>query len=129
MKNLLLVEDESVIRLCLTGILQKGDFQVGAYPNAEAVLPLLKPPGASFPFQGAIFDINLGKGMDGIELFTRLRRISSVPVLFHTAYPETILAEQLGSDPSISAYGYLSKSVLGDEFLFRVKSFFSRFSP
>jgi DNA-binding response OmpR family regulator len=67
--RILVVEDEVSIRLFLEHLLRRDGHEVRVARHGAEALTLLDEP-----LDMAILDINLGRGMDGIELMRRLRQ-------------------------------------------------------
>jgi CheY-like chemotaxis protein len=87
MKNLyiLIVEDDPSQRNYLTHLLTQSKFNVIDANSGEQALVLLEGKRIDL----ALLDINLGKGMDGIELSKKLRINPScynIPIIAVTAY-------------------------------------------
>ena len=83
--NVLVVEDEPLVRSLLTSILVSDGFQVRAAKNAAEARATLK----DFQPQVAILDIELGDGPSGIDLSHILRlELPKVGLVFLTHIPE-----------------------------------------
>ena len=63
-KTILLVEDEAVIAMAETRVLQKHGFQVLTASSGESAIEVVKNTGN---IDLILMDINLGNGMDGTE--------------------------------------------------------------
>jgi CheY-like chemotaxis protein/DNA-directed RNA polymerase specialized sigma24 family protein len=86
--SILVIEDEPVIALDIASLVTELGHQVVgvAASQAEAVAIFKKTqPGL------ILADIDLGAGGSGITAVTDILRMSSVPVIFVTAYPERLL--------------------------------------
>jgi two-component system cell cycle sensor histidine kinase/response regulator CckA len=101
--RILIVEDETIVALDLKMRVQALGYEVlGVAHTGEDALRMeaeLKPG-------LVLMDINLGKGMDGIEAANRIAATSRTPVVFITAYADT---ETLRRARSAAPYGYLVK--------------------
>ncbi len=81
-RDILLVDDETSACKMLTGFLEKQNYDVEAFPDAESALKTFAKRG----FDVALVDVKL-PGMDGIELTTKLLGIDPhLPVILITAY-------------------------------------------
>ena len=86
--SILVIEDEPVIALDIASLVTELGHQVVgvAASQSEAVAIFKKTqPGL------VLADIDLGAGGSGITAVTEILRMSSVPVIFVTAYPERLL--------------------------------------
>jgi CheY-like chemotaxis protein len=109
-ETILVVEDEGLIALHLTELLEKAGYRVGgpAY-SGEMVLRDL----ASSPLPDLILmDIALAGKLDGIETARQIREQYPIPVIFLTAYSSQNRIEQA---KAVSPFGYLMKPVIEDE--------------
>jgi DNA-binding NtrC family response regulator len=112
--NVLIVDDELLIRETLAEYLGQEGFQIATCGNGEEALALATERG----FDIALCDVQL-PGMDGIELLERLLKVSPETfVLLITAYAtveNAIQAFQRG------AHDYLMKPILLDEVLGKIR--------
>src|SRR5947209_13480111 len=112
--NILVVDDEPIIRASLAEILTQEGFAVTACGSAEEALGRARKA----RFDIALCDVQL-PGMDGLELLDRLLKISpETLVLFITAYgtvENAVAAFQRG------AHDYLMKPILLDEVLAKIR--------
>jgi DNA-binding response OmpR family regulator len=67
--NILVVEDEHGIRLFLEHLLQRDGHRVVLAANGEEALPLI-----NVDLDLAILDLNLGKGLSGLDVLEEIRR-------------------------------------------------------
>ena len=78
--DILLVEDDDLVRDCLHEALQEAGLRTENSGSAEVALTKLKPdepPGA------VVTDINLGPGMDGLAFIRAAREVfPTLPVVF-----------------------------------------------
>src|SRR5512138_3656021 len=94
--SILIVDDEDRLRLSLSFILQKEEYQVETAANAEEALALLKAHDYDLMF----LDLNL-PGMSGVDLLVEVhRQTPHLPVLILTAHgtmESAIQAVRLGA--------------------------------
>ena len=78
--DILLVEDDELVRECLAEALQEAGLRIEGTSTAEAALVLLR---SGHPPDVMVTDINLGAGMDGLA-FARAARLlhPGLPVVF-----------------------------------------------
>jgi DNA-binding NtrC family response regulator len=112
--NLLVVDDEPIIRDSLAEFLTQEGFAVIACASAEEALAKAR----ATPFAVALCDVQL-PGMDGLQLLDKLLKVSPETfVLLITAYgtvESAVAAFQRG------AHDYLIKPILFDEVLAKVR--------
>ncbi|MFP4619353.1 MAG: PAS domain S-box protein [Spirochaetaceae bacterium] len=103
-KKILLVEDEVVLALSQTRILEKYDFAVAtAKSGEEALETLASDPSISL----VLMDIDLGKGMDGTETAQKILENNDLPIVFLTSHSEK---EYVDKVKGITRYGYVLKN-------------------
>src|SRR6266849_5523529 len=113
-KNVLIVDDEPLIRDTLAEYLGQEGFAVATCADGESALELA----ASRQFDVALCDVNL-PGIDGIELLERLLKISpQTLVLLITAYATVENAIQAFRR---GAHDYLMKPIVLDEVLRKIR--------
>lgn len=117
--DILIADDESIIRLGLKRILEEAGHTVHA---AEDGLAAVRLADASFP-DLAILDIKM-PGMDGIETARALLDRGQVPVIFLTAYSERELVERA---TRMAVMGYLVKPINEAELLAMIEVAANRF--
>ncbi len=103
-KRILLVEDEPLIALAESKMLQKAGYEcVIAYSGEQAVERIR---GGDL-FDLVLMDINLGPGMDGTEAAEKILTMKEQPIVFLSCHtdPETVNKTQ-----AISSYGYIVKT-------------------
>lgn len=78
--DILLVEDDDLVRDCLEVALEQAGLETTGRGSAEAALGLLD---ARSPPAVVVTDINLGPGMDGLAFVRAARKVwPDVPVVF-----------------------------------------------
>ncbi len=112
MESILIVEDDGLIALYLTELMEKtGYLIVGTVSTGEMVLRLLenylKP-------DLILMDIGLAGSLDGIETARQVQQRFSVPVIFVTAYTSENTLERIRE---IAPEGYIGKPFLDNEIL------------
>jgi AmiR/NasT family two-component response regulator len=117
--NVLIADDESIIRLGLKRILEEAGHTVYAAENGVAALQQAEGCAPDL----AILDIKMPE-MDGIETARRLLERMPVPVIFLTAYGEQELIERAARLPVM---GYLVKPVKEAELLAMIEVSARRF--
>lgn len=118
--RILIVDDDPNIREVLSVLLGSEGYAVTQAENGEAALSIVES-GASLDL--VILDIMM-PGLSGVEVCTRIRQSSSVPVLFLTAKSQDqdkIEAYNQGGDD------YLVKPFSQTELLMKVKSLLRRY--
>tara|TARA_B100000686_G_scaffold273100_1_gene290559 strand:+ start:336 stop:1034 length:699 start_codon:yes stop_codon:yes gene_type:complete len=105
-----LVDDDRNILTSISMALENENFKVQTYIDAESALAGISrnPPDL------AVIDIKMPR-MDGEELFKRLRKKTSIPILFLTSKDEEVdelLGLKLGADDFIKKSGGFSIKVL-----------------
>ena len=111
--KILMVEDERMTRIALTGTLRKAGHEVTPCPDGDTALAALN----NKPFDVVLTDLNL-PGPDGIDILRHaVEKDPDCKVIIMTAYASTETAiEAL----RIGAYDYLSKPFQPDEVLARI---------
>ena len=90
--EVLLVEDEALIRMVLAEDLADAGLEVTEAPSAETALSAVNPATEDDepPFI-VVTDVNLGAGMDGLGLVAELRqRWPEISVVVMTGYPKNL---------------------------------------
>jgi two-component system response regulator ChvI len=99
-QTIALVDDDRNIVTSVTMALESEGFKVHSYPDGASALRGI----GTRPVDLAILDIKMPR-MDGMELLQRLRRQSSIPVIFLTSKDEEvdeILGLRMGADDYIT---------------------------
>lgn len=121
MKSLrvLIAEDESIIRLGLSRILEGAGHQVVAAPDGRTAVRLAARTGPDV----AVLDIKM-PGMDGLEAARTIHRRRPLPIVLLTAYGDRELVEQAAGLPIMA---YLIKPVNERELLATLEVVVARF--
>ncbi|MDX1688977.1 MAG: response regulator [Candidatus Promineifilaceae bacterium] len=101
--NVLIADDEPIIRMGLTAMLQELGHTVTAATNGREALRMTRRR----PFDLAILDIKMPY-TDGLQAAETLSRTAPLPIIILTAYSERDLVEQASDLP---IHGYLVKPV------------------
>lgn len=118
--KILIVDDDPNIREVLTVLLGSEGYSVQQAENGESALEIVN---GGVPLDLVILDIMM-PGMSGVEVCTKIRETSSVPVLFLTAKSQEqdkVEAYNEGGDD------YLVKPFSQTELLMKVKSLLRRY--
>ena len=118
--RVLVAEDETLIRLDLTGMLQSAGFDVcaEARDGVEAVeLARSEQPDL------AILDVKMPR-LDGIESARRILDERPIPIVIVSAYTETSLVERAAE---AGVFGYLSKPFREEDLLPAIATARARF--
>lgn len=109
--SILVVEDEPLIAEDIAGYLLENGFAVLAIANnAEEALEILD---SNLP-DAILLDINLGDGMDGIELAAQIKNKEKIPVVFLTSHADKATLDR--AKQTIPA-GYLLKPFDGKDIM------------
>ncbi|MFC1670917.1 PAS domain S-box protein [Spirochaetota bacterium] len=102
-RKILLVEDEAIIALSESKIIEKSGYDVVVANSGEKAIKLFKNnPG----FDLILMDIDLGKGIDGTETARKILSKHDVPIVFLTGHAEK---EMVNKVKGITRYGYIIK--------------------
>jgi len=111
--RIMLVEDEKMTMVSLTGILRKEGHEVTACPDGHAAMAALD----SGSFDVVLTDLNV-PGPDGLEVLARAKRDNpEAKVIIMTAYASTKTAVEA---LRMGAHDYITKPFQTDEVLARV---------
>ncbi|MGH2547514.1 MAG: response regulator transcription factor, partial [Actinomycetota bacterium] len=116
--RVLVVDDEPIVRDILTRYLSKGGFQVDSAEDGEGALErfTVAPPDL------VLLDLML-PGVDGVEVFTRIRADHDTPVIMLTARGEEtdrVVGLEIGADD------YITKPFSPREVVARVRAVLRR---
>ena len=92
--HILLVEDEIIIAIAEKMDLEELGYAVTLCPSGEQSV---RHADECRSIQYVLMDVNLGKGIDGIEAAKRILRIRNIPIVFFSSCPESVIAERMGS--------------------------------
>ena len=109
-QTIALVDDDRNILTTLSIALEKEGFQIQTYLDGESALVGL----SRTPPDLAVIDIKMPR-MDGEELLKKLRKKTSMPVIFLTSKDEEVdelLGLKLGADDFVKKSGGFSTKVL-----------------
>jgi DNA-binding response OmpR family regulator len=117
-KQILLVDDDTLMRRSLTFGLERAGYKTSSAANAEDALQIARREAPDL----VILDINL-PGMDGFRALEHLKKQVNIPVIFLTARRrdlDEIVGLELGADD------YITKPVNLDVLLAHIKAVFRR---
>ena len=115
-ETILVVEDEGLIALHMTELLEKAGYRViGTEYAGEVVLRKL---GTSPLPDLILMDIALAGSVDGIETARQIQKRFSIPIIFVTAYTSDRLVERMRG---VASDGVLLKPFMDDELLLFVR--------
>ncbi len=103
-KQILLVEDEAIIAMTETLILERNGYRVTSVHTGEAAIEAAL---GDVIFDLILMDINLGTGIDGTEAAERILEVRDIPIVFLSSHTE---AEVVEKTEGISSYGYIVKN-------------------
>lgn len=115
---ILIIEDESNLRVTLAAILRRHGYRVCDLASAESAIAYLQENNCDL----IVTDLRL-PGMDGIELLGLLHsRFPAIPVIVLTAFPS---AESQNNAQSLGAADYLRKPIEPDQLVMRIDELLS----
>jgi CheY-like chemotaxis protein len=109
--EILLVEDERVIALVEKCILERHGYSVHVERSGEAALAFLE--GGIMP-ELILLDIELGMGIDGIEVARRIREGHDVPVIFIADCVDSV---PLARAQNVSPYSFMTREKSDESFV------------
>jgi response regulator NasT len=118
--RILLAEDESIIRMGLSRILEQAGHRVFAAPDGKTAVKLGRQTGPDV----AILDIKM-PGLDGLEVAREIYTRRPLPIVLLTAYGDQELVEQAAELPIMA---YLIKPVDERELLATLEVVMARFA-
>jgi two-component system, OmpR family, response regulator len=111
MMQVLVVEDEVLIRMLVCDLLEEAGFRCTEAGNAEEALTLLD--GGLCRPDILVTDYNLGPGMDGKALAREvLRRLPGLPVAYVTGNPECFEDRPLAASERLVAKPFASADLV-----------------
>ncbi len=120
-RTIALVDDDRNILTTLSIALQAEGYATRVYSDGEAALSALR----SNPPDLAVFDIKMPR-MDGMELLSRLRETSDLPVIFLTSKDEE---EDEEAGLAMGADDYIAKPFSQRLLLARIRAILRRAAP
>jgi CheY-like chemotaxis protein len=112
----MLAEDERIVAAALEVLFDRSGYEVvGSVGTGEAAVTLALEVVPDI----LVLDINLGVGIDGIEVATRIRQQAAIPIVFLTAYSDDTTRARL---KSTQHRGCVKKPVFGPELIAAVES-------
>ncbi len=111
-ETILVVEDEGLIALHMTEVLEKAGYRVPgpAYSGEMALRALETSPVPDL----ILMDIGLAGTLDGIETARQIRKRFSIPLIFVTAYTSERMLERIRE---VAPDGVLNKPFVDEELL------------
>ncbi len=103
-KNILLVEDNTIIALTVKYELENYGYEVFTAHSGEYAVETIKN---NADIDLILMDINLGYGMDGTEAAQSILEIRDIPIVFHSSHTDLEIIE---NTEKISSYGYVVKN-------------------
>lgn len=104
-RKILLVEDEAIIALNFSQMIEKYGFTVVTAGNGVHAVEMF---GSDEDISLVLMDINLGRGMDGTETARSILSIREVPIVFLTSYTDSTTVQKV---KNITRYGYVPKNL------------------
>jgi len=104
-RKILLVEDEAIIALNFSQMIEKHGFTVVTAKNGTHAVELFE---SDENISLILMDINLGKGMDGTEAARSILSIRDVPIVFLTNHTDSTTVQKV---KNITRYGYVPKNL------------------
>ena len=92
--HILLVENEIIIAISEKKDLEELGYSVTLCPTGEQSV---RYANECRSIQYVLMDVNLGKGIDGIEAAKQILKIRNIPIVFFSSSPESVIAERMGS--------------------------------
>ncbi len=103
-KTILLVEDEVIIALSETRVLEEHGYRVITARTGEDAIDLVT---GSQDIDLVLMDINLGDGMDGTEAAEKILQERDIPIVFLSSHTEREVVEKTAG---VTSYGYIVKN-------------------
>jgi PAS domain S-box-containing protein len=103
-RKILLVEDEHVIALSLATFLSDNGLDVLSLATGEECIDYLAHDSE---IELVLMDIQLGRGIDGIETAEKISRLRDIPVVFLTAFCDEETIRRINGN---TGYGYVVKT-------------------
>jgi DNA-binding response OmpR family regulator len=124
--DVLVVEDEPLVREAVTRDLREAGFRVAGAVTAEAALALAEEAAAaSRPPPVVVTGLHLGPGLDGLALGAEvLRRWPEVGIVYITCHPDALDGRLLGPREH-----YIVKPVASETLLHAVRRLMPAWAP
>ncbi len=104
MKKLLLVEDEAIIAMDQSTMLERNGYHVVVAHDGESAVDMIREdPGIDL----ILMDINLGPGMDGPDVAKAILKMRDIPIVFLTSHSSSDMVAKVRE---ITRYGYVIKN-------------------
>lgn len=104
MKTILLVEDEPILSMITSRIVNSFGYEVVSASNGERAVETAIANGK---VDLILMDIDLGKGIDGTEAAKKILERKNIPIVFLTSHSEK---EYVDKVKKITRYGYVIKN-------------------
>jgi CheY-like chemotaxis protein len=122
-ETILVVEDDGLIALYLTELLEKTGYRVGSASSGEMAIGSLKESPAP---DLILMDIGLAGSLDGIETLREIRKQVSIPAIFITAYTSPAILERI---QEVRPDGYIVKPFMDNDLLALVRKTLDQRGP
>jgi len=109
-ETVLVVEDDGLIALYLTELLENSGYIVSSTFSGEMALQVLADSQPDL----ILMDIGLSGSLDGIETLRQVRKQYTIPVIFITAYSSPGILERIRE---VGPDGYIIKPFLDKDLL------------
>jgi len=103
-RKILLIEDEAISAMVTGKNIEKFGYDVSIVHSGEAALETIKK---REKLDLILVDIELGKGIDGIETARQILRKKNIPIVFLTSHTDK---EYFNKIKKITRYGYILKN-------------------
>ena len=103
-KVILIVEDENILALDTATFLERNAYKTIVVNTGEEAIKLIKK-GQKVDL--VLMDVNLGKGMTGVEIAKKILSIRELPVVFLSSYSDK---DTVTATEEVTSYGYILKN-------------------
>jgi PAS domain S-box-containing protein len=103
-KTILLVDDEAIVAAAEADIIQRYGYTVSAVHSGPQAIEAVSQ---RQPVDLILMDINLGRGMDGVEAAREILQLRELPIVFLTHYADEAILTRVRT---VTRYGYVLKS-------------------
>jgi two-component system response regulator AtoC len=111
--SILIIDDDDEVRRSLNAVLSTTGYTTTTASSAEDALRLIN----TNPYDLILSDLKL-PGLSGLDLLKGVGR--RIPVILMTAYGDASIASEAAQ---LGAYDYISKPILPDELIFKLRKF------